>query len=85
LNFSELEGILWTVLQVWLQVWYPLGSDMFKASHCVAIALAFLVAASLRASAGERASVDSAHTRARALVAPVQPHAFHAPWRLVFK
>ena len=58
---------------------------MFKASHCIAIALAFLVAASLRASAGERGHGGSAPARMGAAAAPEGPHAFHAPWRLVFK
>ena len=60
---------------------------MLKASHCIAIALAFLVAASLRASAGERPG--AAH-RDRVTVGALVPHApshpSHVlPWRLVFR
>ena len=60
---------------------------MLKASHCIAIALAFLVAASLRASAGERpgaahpdrfhASSSASHRQSLA------PRVL--PWRLVFR
>lgn len=59
---------------------------MFKASHCIAIALAFLVAASLRASAGERTVSDAGRDRVSAATRPVQasPHR-PVPWRLVFR
>ena len=59
---------------------------MLKASHCIAIALAFLVAASLRASAGERPATHARHTVSAAPAAKTQPPAQRAvPWRLVFR
>ena len=60
---------------------------MLKASHCIAIALAFLVAASLRASAGERPGArHSGRITTSAAVADASSHAPRGlPWRLVFR
>lgn len=60
---------------------------MLKASHCIAIALAFLVAASLRASAGERPGTAQ-HGRlhvAAASPSDSSPASRILPWRLVFR
>jgi hypothetical protein len=58
---------------------------MLKASHYIAIALAFLVAASLRASAGERTvSRTTAHVSISAHNAG-SGHVGGLPWRLVFR
>lgn len=59
---------------------------MLKVSHYIAIALAFLVAASLRASASERTSPQAARGTGTAIYENAPPRAPHAlPWRLVFR